>query len=277
MPESEQENRNPVTEEPEAREEQAPEPVAEEGTDEAVTETAAPSAPEGEAEVEGEAQAEAEAEQQEGGPEEEVEGEAGAAEEAGEEGAEEEAEEPKMRWYVLRVATNREEQVRDGLQRKVKIEGLEGRLGRIIVPTERVPRPRTKPSDKKFTERKLYPGYVFVEMMPEPDGSIPDDVWFVVKETTGVGDFIGSEGKPTEMSAHEVERMLAESEKPAETPSLRVSFKKGDRVKIKEGPFENFEGEVELIDSEKGVVRVIVPIFSRPTPLDIEYWMLEPV
>jgi transcriptional antiterminator NusG len=180
-----------------------------------------------------------------------------------------------MQWYVLRVATNKEEQVKETLQRKVKIEGLEGVIGRILVPTERVPRPRTKPTEKKYTERKLYPGYVFIEMDTEEDGSIPEKTWFLIKETTGVGDFIGSEGKPTPMSSKEVEKMLVEAEKPTEAPSLRVAFKKGDHVKIKEGPFENFEGEVEGMDPEKGVVRVIVNIFNRSTPLDIEYWMLE--
>ena len=110
-------------------------------------------------------------------------------------------------WYVLRVASNREEQVREALERKVKIEGLEERIGRILVPTDRRPRPRTKPSEKKFVERKLYPGYVFIEMDLEEDGTIGEKAWFLIKETSGVGDFIGSMGKPTPMSVADAEKI----------------------------------------------------------------------
>ena len=180
-----------------------------------------------------------------------------------------------MKWYVLRVASNKEGLVRDKLERKVAVEGLSERIGRILAPTERVPRPRTKPTERKFTQRKLYPGYCFIEMEPEENGAIPEDVWFLIKETSGVGDFIGSEGKPTPITDRDIEKILTEAEKPEEATTLRVDFSKGDQVKIKEGPFENFEGLVEAIEPEKGMVRVIVTIFGRATPLDIEYWMIE--
>ncbi|QDV91940.1 hypothetical protein RAS2_30500 [Phycisphaerae bacterium RAS2] len=180
-----------------------------------------------------------------------------------------------MHWYVLRVASNREDQVCDALTRKVKIEHLDDRIGRILVPTQREKRMRGRVA--KVFDRKLYPGYVFVEMATEEDGSIPEDVWFMVKDTMSVGDFIGSDGKPTPMKPHDVEKMLAVVEKSAEQPTLAgmAGMKKGDAIKVKEGPFENFEGEIDEVFPDKGQVRVIVTIFGRATPIDLEYWQLE--
>lgn len=184
------------------------------------------------------------------------------------------ANQPPMHWYVLRVASNKEDSVRDALERKIKIEGLESRVGRILVPTQKEKRMRNGVA--RVYHRKLYPGYVFVEMATEADGSIPEDVWFVIKETTGVGDFIGSGGKPSPMKPVDVEKMLAAAVKPDDTPTLaNLNFKKGDKVKIREGPFENLEGTVEEINTQKGMVRVIVTLFGRATPVDIEYWQVD--
>ena len=178
-------------------------------------------------------------------------------------------------WYVLRVASNKEEQVREALERKVRIEGLEERIGRILVPTDRRLRPRTKPSEKKFVERKLYPGYVFIEMDLEEDGTIGERAWFLIKETTGVGDFVGSAGKPVAMSDSDVAKMLMQAERPEDGSTLAVEFKKGEQVKIKEGAFEGGEGTVDDVLPDKGLIRVIVTIFGRATPVELEYWQVE--
>jgi len=181
-----------------------------------------------------------------------------------------------MRWYVLRVASNKEEQVCEALQRKVKIEGLDARIGRILVPT--LKERRMKAGKAKVHERKLYPGYVFVEMACEPDGTVDERVWFMIKETTGVGDFIGSDGKPIPMPDHDVVGMLAASEKAEDEPTLSgLDFKKGDLVKITEGSFESYEGEVDSVDEKRGMVTVVLTIFGRATPVDVEYWQLEKV
>jgi len=179
-----------------------------------------------------------------------------------------------MQWFVLRVASNKEEQVRDALDRKMQIEGIQS-VGRILVPTEQIKRIRA--GKQRVHKRKLYPGYVFMELEPKEDGRIPDEAWYIIKETMGVGDFIGTEGVPTPMRDTDVAKMLKEAEKPEDTPNIKVEFEKGDVVKIREGAFENFEGTVDSIDSERGVVRVIVTIFGRSTPLDIEYWQIEKV
>ena len=181
---------------------------------------------------------------------------------------------PKQ-WYVLRVASNKEEQVRDALERKVKIEGLEDKIGRILVPMERRPSPRGRGGEKKFVPRKMYPGYVFIEMELEPDGRIGEEAWFLIRETTGVGDFIGAAGKPTPMQPTDVDKMLMQIKKAEEGETLSVEFAKGDQVKIKEGAFENFEGAVEEVLADKGLIRVVVTIFGRPTPVELEYWQVE--
>ncbi len=179
--------------------------------------------------------------------------------------------EPKsddMNWYILKVQSNREDSIRDGLLRRVKIAGLEPYFGQIIVPTEQVT--EFKGGKKRVTTRKLYPGYLVVQM------EINDDTWFLVRETPGIGDFTGAAGHPTPMQPHEVSRILAkQEEKGEEAPKLRIAFHPGDKVKINDGTFESFEGEVERIDETNGRVTVLITIFGRPTPVELEYWQIE--
>ncbi len=187
-----------------------------------------------------------------------------------------EAEEPTrsdgMDWFVLRVASNKESSVRDTLLRKVQIEGMTHLVNRILVPTEKTK--TIKGGRQRITETKLYPGYVFVEMRLEDDGRIPQDVFFLIKETTGVGDFVGTAGRPTPMAEHEIEKMLLDSRKPEDEPTVRLQFDKGEHVVIREGPFENYEGTVDELFPEKGQVRVLVTIFGRQAPVDLEEWQI---
>lgn len=178
-----------------------------------------------------------------------------------------------MQWFVLRVASNKEDQVRETLERKIVIEGLESIVGRVLVPTQR--EKRVKGGQARVYERKIYPGYVFVEMEMNENGTIPDPVFFLIKETMSVGDFIGSDGKPIAMKPHDVERLLNEAARDEGAAQMAVDVRKGDPVKIKEGPFENFEGLVDDINQQKGTVRVIVTIFGRAAPLELEYWQIE--
>ena len=179
---------------------------------------------------------------------------------------------PGMDWFVLRVASNKESMVRETLLRKVQIEAMQHLVGRIMVPTEKTR--SIKGGNQRVTETKLYPGYVFVEMALEKDGRIPQDVFFLIKETTGVGDFVGTAGRPTPMSTNEVEKMLFDSRKPDEAPTVKMEFQPGDPVSIKEGPFENYEGTVDEVMPEKGLVRVLVTIFGRQAPVELEYWQI---
>ncbi len=177
-----------------------------------------------------------------------------------------------MNWFVLRVASNKESSVRETLLRKVQIEKMVHLVGRILVPTEKTK--TVKAGKQKITETKLYPGYVFVEMKLEDDGRIPQDVFFLIKETTGVGDFVGTAGRPTAMKEHEIQKMLLDSRKPEDQPSVKLVFQKGEHVQIKEGPFQSYEGTVDELLPEKGLVRVLVTIFGRQAPIELEEWQI---
>lgn len=179
---------------------------------------------------------------------------------------------PGMNWFTLRVASNKENSVRDTLLRKVQIEKMEHLVGRILVPTEKTK--TIKGGKQKIVETKMYPGYVFVEMQLEPDGRIPQDVFFLIKETTGVGDFVGTAGRPTPMKDHEIEKLHMDSRKPEDQPTVKLVFNKGEHVTIKEGPFQGYEGTVDELLPEKGLVRVLVTIFGRQAPIEIEEWQL---
>ena len=191
------------------------------------------------------------------------------------EGDEEEAEEGQpsladMDWYILKVQSNREDSIRDTLLRRISMQGMDRWFGEVVVPKEQVT--EFKGGKKRVVWRKLYPGYILVNMV------LNDETWFLVRETGGIGDFTGSGGKPSPMLPQDVAKLLHKAEEKAdETPKLKINFKKGDRVKINEGTFENFEGEVEQIDEANGRVTVMLSIFGRSTPVDIEYWQIETV
>ncbi len=174
----------------------------------------------------------------------------------------------KMDWYILKVQSNREDSIRDGLMRRVAIAGLDYYFDEIIVPTEKVT--EFKGGKKKIIKRKLYPGYLVVHM------EINDDTWFLVRETPGIGDFTGAAGRPSPMLPHEIERIVVKQEEKSEkAPKLKIAFTQGERIKIKEGTFESFEGEVDNIDETNGRVTVMINIFGRSTPVELEYWQLE--
>ncbi|MDR2641884.1 MAG: transcription termination/antitermination protein NusG [Planctomycetaceae bacterium] len=171
-------------------------------------------------------------------------------------------------WYILKVQVNREDAIKKHLERRIKITGLEQYFGDILVPTEKVTEIRNE--KKRVVKRKLYPGYVMIYM------EINDDTWYLVRETPGIGDFTGAVGKPTPMLPHEVQRILAaEKEDPAESPKLKVGYSVGDQIKIKEGSFESLSGVVDAIDYTSGRVTVIVNLFGRSTPVELEYWQIE--
>ena len=177
---------------------------------------------------------------------------------------------PELKWYVLKVQTMRENSIRESLIRRIKREGLEEYFGDIIIPTEKVV--ETKGGKKKVVERKLYPGYLMIQM------ALTDDTWYLVRSTSGVGDFTGSAGKPVPMQEHEINRMLGlEGAKDAEPAKIRIEFSVGDVVKIKEGTFESFEGTIDSIDEANGKITVLIEIFGRSTPVELDYWQVERV
>lgn len=173
-----------------------------------------------------------------------------------------------MLWYVLKVQSNRERTIRDNLVRRLRQEGLDEFFGEIVIPTEKVV--ETKGGKKRVVEHKLYPGYLMVQMV------LNDDTWYLVRTTGGVGDFTGAAGKPIPMREEEIQRMLGVEQSRKEEPAkVKVDFEVGDMVKIKDGPFDTFQGTIHAIDEANGKITVLIEIFGRSTPVDLEYWQVE--
>ncbi len=174
-----------------------------------------------------------------------------------------------LKWYIVRVQVGREDRIRQRLLLRIKQSGLEDKVPEVLLPVETIT--DIKSGKKRVVKRKLFPGYLMLQM------DLDDDVWFVLKETNGFGDFVGARGKPVPMTDEEISRILGTMEESREKPKLSVQFDKGDRVKIKQGHFENFDGIVDEVNLEKGLVKVIVTIFGRATPVELEYWEVEPI
>jgi transcriptional antiterminator NusG len=182
----------------------------------------------------------------------------------------------EMAWYILKVQVNRENSICEALQRNIKRAGLESSFGEILVPTEDV-REFSKSGKQRIVKRKLYPGYVVVRM------AVNDQTWFLVRDTAGIGDFTGAAGKPVPLSQTEVDRILASSrtQKPEEGGDEQIKtairFKVGDRVRVKEGYFQNYEGELSAIDERNGRITVMINIFGRLNPVQLEHWQAEEI
>jgi len=175
-----------------------------------------------------------------------------------------------MRWYVVKVQSGREETIKDAIERRVKIEGLQESFGQILIPTEKVTE-LNRNNKRVVKERKLFPGYIMVHL------EFNDRMLFLFRETSGVGDFVGGglNKPPQPMAAHEVDRMLNKQGVPTSTQPEKSKFDKGDRVKVKDGTFAGMEGEVQEVLEGKGALRVQLTIFGRPVPVELEYWQVD--
>jgi transcriptional antiterminator NusG len=170
-------------------------------------------------------------------------------------------------WYAIRAQSEREDLIRDNLEAKVKAAGMEALITRIMVPREHVSEIRE--GKKRIIQRKMYPGYILVE------ADLTDEAWFLITETPGISGFVGSRTKPVSLTEAEISRILRDIEDKKERPRPKVEFEVGDGVKIRSGPFENYDGVIEEINPTKGVLRVSVSIFGRSTPVELEYSQVE--
>ena len=178
-----------------------------------------------------------------------------------------------MQFFVLRVASNKEDQVREKLARKVKIEALEEFVGRILVPTERVR--SMKGGVRRESDRKLYPGYVFVDMILLDDNKrIVEKPWYFIRDTPGIIGFVGGD-RPTPTSQEEIATIKEQISESEDQERPKVNFEAGETIKINDGPFLNFSGVIEEIEPERGKLKVTVNIFGRNTPVELEYWQVE--
>jgi transcriptional antiterminator NusG len=168
-----------------------------------------------------------------------------------------------FKWYIIHAYSGFERKVRESLESRIAAFGLQNRIGRIMIPTEPVTELR---NGKKYTiERVFLPGYVLVEM------ELDNDLWHVIKNTPRVTGFLGTGDNPVALSEQEVSSILFRSDVSKDKPSMKVKFDKGEQVRINEGPFANFTGAVDDINEDKQTLKVMVSIFGRSTPVEIEF------
>jgi transcriptional antiterminator NusG len=170
-------------------------------------------------------------------------------------------------WYIIHTQTGQELKVKSALEGKIQQGLAGGQIGSVLVPMERVTEVRS--GKKRISERKFFPGYILVEM------EMTDDSWHLVRTTQGVTGFIGAGRRPVPLSEEEVADILRTTEERKDKPTPRVTFQKGEGVRVIEGPFTNFSGVIEEVNTARGKLKVLVSIFGRQTPVELEFWQVE--
>jgi transcriptional antiterminator NusG len=168
-------------------------------------------------------------------------------------------------WYVIHSYSGYENKVEKNLLNRIESMGMQNKIFQVIVPTEE--EVELKDGHRRTIERRVFPGYILVEMV------LDEDSWYVVRNTPGVTGFVGSGNKPTPLRPDEVDKILKRME--AEAPKIKVSFRVGEKVRIVEGPFEDFTGTVDEIDLDRGRVKVLVNFFGRETPIELDFLQVE--
>lgn len=174
---------------------------------------------------------------------------------------------PGMDWYIIHTYSGFENKVRDSIRTRSEAFGMETRFGEILIPTEDVI--EMKGGKKVTSKRLLYPGYVLVQL------DMDDEMWHVIKNTPRVTGFVGGGQNPTPLTADEVNQILYRQSASVEKPRPKMAFEKSDQVKIIDGPFSNFTGSVEEVNTDRNTVKVMVTIFGRGTPVELEYFQVE--
>lgn len=175
---------------------------------------------------------------------------------------------PDLRWYIVHAYSGMEKAVERNITERILQSGMQQKFARILVPTEEVV--EIKNGQRKTTERRLFPGYVFVEMVMD------DESWHLVKHTNKVTGFVGgAKNRPAPISEAEVQKIVSQMQEGTDKPRHKVEFLVGEFVRVKEGPFTDFNGSVEEVNYEKSKVRVSVTIFGRATPVELEFSQIE--
>ena len=175
---------------------------------------------------------------------------------------------PDFRWYVVHAYSGMEKAVERNIIERIQRSGMQAKFGRILVPTEEVV--EMKNGQKKTTERRFFPGYVLVEMIMD------DESWNLVKHTNKVTGFVGgAKNRPAPISQDEVQKIVSQMQEGSDKPRHKVEFMVGELVRVKEGPFTDFNGSIEEVNYEKNKVRVSVTIFGRATPVELEFGQIE--
>ena len=175
---------------------------------------------------------------------------------------------PDLRWYIVHAYSGMEKAVERNIAERIARATMQDKFGRILVPTEEVV--EIKNGQRKTTERRLFPGYVFIEMIMD------DDTWHLVKHTNKVTGFVGgAKNRPAPISEEEVQKIVSQMQEGTDKPRHKVEFMVGEMVRVKEGPFTDFNGSVEDVNYDKSRVRVSVMIFGRSTPVELEFSQIE--
>ena len=174
---------------------------------------------------------------------------------------------PEKCWYVIHTQTGQEAKVKSSIETKIQQGIGTETIGQVLVPTERVAEIRG--GKKRISERRFFPGYLLVHM------SMTEDSWHLVRTTPGVTGFIGAGRRPIPLSEEEVNEILRQTEERKDKPAPRVTFGKGEGVRVVEGPFTNFSGTIEEVNAQRGKLKVTVSIFGRQTPVELEFWQVE--
>jgi len=176
-------------------------------------------------------------------------------------------------WYALHVLSGQEKKVKESLERRAKTEEMGDLIREVVIPTERVS--EVKRGKKIESERKLHPGYVYINMfLRDDEKKLVERTWYFVRETNGVIGFADGDN-PQPIRASEVETMLGQMREREEKVLPKVAFNVGDKVKVGDGPFQNQEGLIEGVDMERGKLKVSVNMFGRSTSLELEYWQVD--
>lgn len=179
----------------------------------------------------------------------------------------------KRRWYALHAYSGQEGNVRKNLLKHAENAGLLHMITDVLVPMEQVA--EIKSGEKKISKRKFLPGYVLVRLPEHPERNA--DLWHMIMETPGISGFIGMKNSPVPLANEEVQAIIEETRGERERPKPKVQFESGERVKIVEGPFSNFLGNIDTIDVERGKLKVMVEIFERLTSVEVEFWQVEKI
>lgn len=183
-------------------------------------------------------------------------------------------EQKRKQWYVVHVLSGQENKVHDNILKRIKTEEMADYIFEVVLPTERVS--EVKRGKKTETTRKFYPGYIIMNMwLLDENKQLVDRTWYFVKETNGVLGFAGTKDRPVPMLQKEVDGMLAQVRASEEKARPKIEFTVGELVKVSDGPFQSQTGVVQEIDPERGKLVVVVSIFGRETPVDLEYWQVE--
>jgi len=172
-------------------------------------------------------------------------------------------------WYVIHTQTGYEDRIKTVLDSKVTAGLAKDAIAQVLVPTEQVS--EVKAGKKRISQRKFFPGYLLVEM------ELTDETWYMIKSIPGVTGFVGAGSRPLPLREDEIDTILKQAKEAKEKPTPKVVFEKGESVRVTDGPFTNFNGQIEETNLTKGKIKVMISIFGRATPVELETWQVEKV